>query len=298
LRALRIGTRGSALARRQVEIVTEALRARYPGNEIETVVLQTEGDRRADASLEEIGGQGVFVKDIEGRLLAAGEIDLAVHSLKDMPADSPQGLALAAVLPRGDARDALVARDGRTLAQLPRGARIGSDSRRRAVQVLEMRPDVEVVSIRGNVDTRVRKVDSGEYDAAILAAAGLERLGLADRATQVFTTREMLPAVGQGVLALQCRAGDAELLETLGALDDHDTRAAITAERAFLRALGAGCRLPVGAYATVTGTELRIDALLADEAGKAYRGKASGPAATAETMGRMLAYSLRREAGV
>ena len=297
MRALRIGTRGSALARRQVEIVTEALRACYPGIAIETVVLQTEGDRRADASLAEMGGQGVFVKDIEGRLLA-GEIDLAVHSLKDMPADSPQGLALAAVLPRGDARDALVARDGRTLAQLPQGARIGSDSRRRAVQVLEMRPDVEVVSIRGNVDTRVRKVDSGEYDGAILAAAGLERLGLGDRATQVFTTREMLPAVGQGVLALQCRAGDAALLEELSALDDRDTRAAITAERAFLRALGAGCRLPVGAYATVTGTELRIDALLADEAGKAYRGKAGGPAATAETMGRMLAYSLRREAGV
>jgi hydroxymethylbilane synthase len=297
LRALRIGTRGSALARRQVAIVNEALRARYPGVEIETVALQTEGDRRAEVPLEEIGGQGVFVKDIEGRLLA-GEIDVAVHSLKDMPAESPQGLALAAVLPRGDARDALVAQDGRTLAQLPPGARIGSDSRRRAVQVLEMRPDVEVVSIRGNVDTRVRKVNSGEYDGAILALAGLERLGLADRATQVFTTREILPAVGQGVLALQCRAGDAQLVEELMALDDRDTRDAITAERAFLLALGAGCRLPVGAHATVTGKELRIDGLLADEAGKAYRGKASGPAATAETMGRMLAYSLRREAGV
>jgi hydroxymethylbilane synthase len=297
LRALRIGTRGSALARRQVEIAREALRARYPGIEIETVVLQTEGDRRAEVPLEEMGGQGVFVKDIEGRLLA-GEIDLAVHSLKDMPAESPQGLALAAVLPRGDARDALVAGEGCTLAELPSGARIGSDSRRRAVQVLEMRPDVEIVSIRGNVDTRVRKVDSGEYDAAILAVAGLERLGLADRATQVFTTRDVLPAVGQGVLALQCRAGDADLLDELAALDDLDTRAAITAERAFLRALGAGCRLPVGAYATATGAELHIDALLANEAGKAYRGKASGPAATAETMGRMLAYSLRREAGV
>jgi hydroxymethylbilane synthase len=297
MRALRIGTRGSALARRQVEIATEALRNRHPDLEIDTVVLQTEGDRRAEVSLEEMGGQGVFVKEIEGRLLA-GEVDIAVHSLKDMPADSPQGLALAAVLPRGDARDALVARDGRMLAQLPRGARIGSDSRRRAVQVLEMRPDVEVVSIRGSVDTRVRKVDSGEYDAAILAVAGLERLGLADRATQVFTTREMLPAVGQGVLALQCRAGDAEMLEALAALDDHDAREAITAERAFLRALGAGCRLPVGAYATATGSELRIDGLLADEAGKAFRGKASGPASTAESMGRMLAYSLRREAGV
>jgi len=297
LRPLRIGTRGSALARRQAEIVTEALRAQIPDLEIETLVLQTEGDRRSEVSLEEIGGQGVFVKDIELRLLQ-GEIDLAVHSLKDMPAESPQGLTLAAVLPRGDARDALVALAGKTLAELPAGARIGSDSRRRAVQLLALRPDVEVVSIRGNVDTRLRKVESGEYDAAVLAVAGLERLGLLEHATQVFTTRELLPAVGQGVLALQCRAGDDELIEGLKALDDRDTRAAITAERAFLRALGAGCRLPIGAYATVDGATMRIDGLLADESGKAYRGKGSGPASTAEAMGKMLAYSLRKEARV
>lgn len=297
MRPLRIGTRGSALARRQVELVTDALRASAPEIEIETVALQTEGDRRAEVSLEEIGGQGVFVKDIETRLLR-GEIDLAVHSLKDMPAESPDGLTLAAVLPRGDARDALVATGNRTLAELPAGARIGSDSRRRAVQLLALRPDVEVVSIRGNVDTRLRKVESGDYDAAVLAAAGLERLGLLKRATQVFTTRELLPAVGQGVLALQCRTEDTELVELLRALDDADTRVAITAERAFLRALGAGCRLPVGAYATLDGEKLRIDGLLADEAGKPFRGGASGPAATAETMGRMLALGLRKEARV
>jgi hydroxymethylbilane synthase len=294
---LRIGTRGSALARRQVELVTEALRGQIPDLEVETLVLQTEGDRRSEVSLEEIGGQGVFVKDIELRLLQ-GEIDLAVHSLKDMPAESPQRLKLAAVLPRGDARDALVAMQGRTLAELPAGARIGSDSRRRAVQLLALRPDVEVVSIRGNVDTRLRKVESGEYDAAVLAVAGLERLGLLEHATQVFTTRELLPAVGQGVLALQCRAGDDELTEGLKALDDSDTRVAITAERAFLRALGAGCRLPIGAYATVDGATMRIDGLLADESGKAYRGKGSGPASTAEAMGKMLAHSLRKEARV
>lgn len=297
MRPLKIGTRGSALARRQAELVTEALRACLPDVEIETLVLQTEGDRRSEVSLEEIGGQGVFVKDIELRLLQ-GEIDLAVHSLKDMPAESPDGLILAAVLPRGDARDALVSSAGRTLAALPPGARIGSDSRRRAVQLLALRPDVEVVSIRGNVDTRLRKVESGGYDAAVLAAAGLERLGLLDRATQVFTTLELLPAVGQGVLALQCRTEDAELIESLEALDHRDTRIAITAERAFLRALGAGCQLPVGAYATVDGERLRIDALLADEAGKPYRGSASGPTSTAETMGKVLAQRLRMEARV
>jgi hydroxymethylbilane synthase len=296
-RPLRIGTRGSALARRQAEIVTQALRAHAPGIDIETVVVQTEGDRRAEVSLEEIGGQGVFVKDIEARLLR-GEIDLAVHSLKDMPAEAPEGLTLGAVLPRGDARDALVAADGKTLAQLPDGARIGSDSKRRAVQLLALRPDVQVVSIRGNVDTRLRKVEAGEYDAAVLAAAGLERLGLLQRATQVFSVRELLPAVGQGVLALQCRSDDAEVIDLLRGVDDAETRAAVTAERAFLRTLGAGCRLPVGAYATLEGDKLRVDALLADEAGKPYRGSASGPVSAAESIGKGLAHSLRMQAGV
>jgi len=297
LRPLRIGTRGSALARRQVELVIEAIRRQDASLQIETVVLQTEGDRRAEVSLEEIGGQGVFVKDIEARLLQ-GEIDLAVHSLKDMPAESPAGLTLAAVLPRGDASDALVATGGKSLSELPAGARIGSDSRRRAVQLLALRPDVEVVSIRGNVDTRLRKVEAGNYDAAVLAVAGLERLGLRDRATQVFSVRELLPAVGQGVLALQCRSADAELLDLMGTVDDRDTRVAITAERAFLSALGAGCRLPIGAYATVEGENLRLDALLADESGKPYRGGASGPCSAAERIGTGLAQRLRLEARV
>lgn len=297
MRPLRIGTRGSALARRQVELVVEAIRRQDANLQVETVVLQTEGDRRAEVSLEEMGGQGVFVKDIEARLLE-GEIDLAVHSLKDMPAESPYGLTLAAVLPRGDARDALVAAGGKTLSELSAGARIGSDSRRRAVQLLALRPDVEVVSIRGNVGTRLRKVEAGDYDAAVLAAAGLERLGLLDRATQVFSVREVLPAVGQGVLALQCRSDDAELLDLLSAVDDHDTRVAITAERAFLRTLGAGCRLPVGAYATVEGENLRLDALLADEAGRPHRAEARGPCSAADRMGSGLAQRLRMEARV
>jgi hydroxymethylbilane synthase len=296
VRRLRVGTRGSALARRQVEIVTEALRLGVPHIQVETLVIQTEGDRRTEVSLEEIGGQGVFVKDIEARLLR-DEIDMAIHSLKDMPAESPAGLCIAAVLPREEARDALVATEGRKLADLSPGARIGSDSRRRAVQILAMRPDVQMVSIRGNVDTRLRKVESGEYDAAVLAVAGLTRLGLADRATQVFEVQEVLPAVGQGVLALQCRAGDTDLVDELTTIDDAQTRSAITAERAFLKALGAGCRLPVGAYATVTGSDIRLEALLADETGTAHRGRASGPMSAAEAMGTAMAHRLRLEVG-
>lgn len=297
MRRLTIGTRGSALALRQVEIVTEAIRARVGSAQVDTVIVQTEGDLRAEVSLEEIGGQGVFVKDIESRLLR-GEIDIAVHSLKDMPAEQPDGLTIAAVLPRADARDALAARDGLDLAALPSHARIGSDSARRAMQIHALRPDVEVVSIRGNVDTRLRKVEAAEYDAAVLAVAGLERLGLMDRATQVFTVHELLPAVGQGVLAVQCRTDDRELIEYLGGMDDAATRVAAEAERAFLRALGAGCRLPVGAFATLDGDNVRIEALLGDEHGRPHRGDAQGPASAAERLGAALAYRLRLEARV
>jgi len=297
MRHLTIGTRGSALALRQVELVTEAIRARDPSALIDTLIVQTEGDRRSEVSLEEIGGQGVFVKDIEARLLR-GEVDIAVHSLKDMPAEQPDGLTIAAVLPRADARDALAARDGLDLAALPSGARIGSDSARRAMQITALRPDVEVVSIRGNVDTRLRKVEAGEYDAAVLAVAGLQRLGLLERATQVFTLRELLPAVGQGVLAVQCRTGDVELVEYLAAVDDQPTRIAAEAERAFLRALGAGCRLPVGAYATVDGESVRLEGLLGDEQGSPHRGDAQGPASAAQRLGAALAHRLRLEARV
>src|SRR5947207_934506 len=196
MRPLKLGTRGSALARRQADIVMQAL----AGVEIELVVVQTAGDR-SEAPLEEIGGEGVFVKDIERRLLA-GEIDLAVHSMKDMPARDPDGLVVGAVLPRADARDALVARESLRLEQLPLGARVGTDSKRRATQLLAIRPDLKIESIRGNVDTRIAKVMSGEYDAAVLAVAGLARLGILQKASQVFEPDEMLPACAQGILAV------------------------------------------------------------------------------------------------
>jgi len=296
VRPLRLGTRGSTLARRQAELAAEALRRAAPDLEIETVLVRTEGDRRAAEPLEAIGGQGVFVKDIESRL-KAGEIDLAVHSLKDMPPQSPAGLIIGAYLPREDARDALAARDGLELARLPPGARIGSDSRRRAIQLLALRPDLRFESIRGNVDTRLRKVDAGEYDGAVLAAAGLRRLGLLHRATEVFAVEAVLPAAGQGIIAIECRKDDSSVLELLSAIDDSSSRAAAVAERAFLRALGAGCRLPVGAYAVVRDGEVRLAAMLAEDGGRVHRGEGSGPATAAETIGRSLAQRLKLEAG-
>jgi hydroxymethylbilane synthase len=291
MRRLVIGTRGSPLALRQVEIALEALRCSDPSVTFETRRLRTEGDRRPKAPLEEIGGQGVFVKDIESRLLR-GDIDLAVHSLKDMPATTPPGLTIGAVLPREDPRDALVSHDGSPLRSLRPGARIGTDSRRRAVQLLEQRPDIEVMSIRGNVDTRLRKVEAGEYDAAVLAAAGLARLGLLDRASQVFETDAILPAVGQGIIAIECRAEDTATAALLGRADDAASRFAANAERSFLARLGAGCRLPVGAYAEVDGTAMTLRGLLAPDRGPLCRGTLTGHVKEAQRIGSALAERL------
>jgi hydroxymethylbilane synthase len=285
-----VGTRGSALARRQTEIVLAALRAVSPELEAELRVVRTEGDRRQEVSLEEIGGQGVFVKDIE-RQLIDGEIDIAVHSLKDMPAQTPAGLNIGAVLPREDARDVLVSQGSLRFDSLPHGARIGTDSRRRSAQLLALRSDLAPISIRGNVDTRVRKVDAGEYEAVVLAAAGLERLGLSGRVSQVFSVDEVLPAVGQAVLAVECRTDDAEVRELLRGLDDQATRSAITAERAFLQELGAGCRLPVAAYAVLEGDALYVRAMIASD-GTMLRNEARGPPSDAEHLGSDLAKSM------
>jgi hydroxymethylbilane synthase len=292
-----IGTRGSQLALRQAQIVADALRASAPDIEIEVRVIKTEGDRRQDVSLEEVGGQGVFVKDIE-RALAEGEIHVAVHSLKDMPAVTPEALTIGAVLERGDVRDALVSLGGMHLDHLPRGARVGTDSRRRSLQLLALRPDLRLESIRGNVDTRVRKAESGEYDAVVLAVAGLARLGLFDKAADVFDVDQVLPAVGQAVLAVECRASDAPTLALLAGVDHPQTRAAMTAERAYLRRLGAGCRLPVGAFAEMRGRELRIRGVIGTEAGELHRGEVSGDASAVESLGEELAIKLMSAAGV
>ncbi len=256
-RPLRLGTRTSPLAAWQAEHVAAGLRAAWPGLEVELVPFVTEGDRNLAQPLPEIGGKGVFTVEIE-RALRDGRIDLAVHSLKDLPTDDPAGLTLGAVTEREDARDAWVCPAGHTLADLPTGAVVGTSSLRRASQLLRLRPDLDIRSIRGNVETRIRKAESAAYAATVLACAGLSRLGLMERATALFSFDDMLPAPGQASLAVQVRAGDAGVLGRVAALDHEPTRAAVTAERAFLAALGGGCSAPIAALGTATAMGLHL----------------------------------------
>lgn len=291
-RTLTVGTRGSRLALRQTELVVAKLCQRNAEIGIDVREIRTEGDRRPGESLAAIGGQGVFVKEIEAALLRR-EIDFAVHSLKDVPADLAEGCVIAAVPQRADPRDALVAHHGARLADLPSGARIGTGSERRAVQLRALRSDIEPVDIRGNVETRIRKVDEGNYDGAVLAVAGLERLGLLERASQVFEPEDLLPAVGQGALAVEARANDAELLELLAEIDDRDARLAVEAERAFLQRLGGSCNLPFGALAEIDGETLRIRGFLADDSGtELFRSELTGSVAEARDLGARLADQL------
>jgi hydroxymethylbilane synthase len=289
-RTLVIGTRGSKLALQQTEIIVSLLHAARPDITLDVRTISTHGDRTS-APLSEIGGLGAFTKAIEDALIAR-QIDIAVHSLKDLPTEVARGLTIAATPVRADARDALITRKGARLVDLPPGARVGTGAGRRAVQVREMRPDLLPCEIRGNVDTRVRKVDEGEYDAAVLAVAGLERLGFASRASQVFEIREILPAVGQGALAVEVRADDEAALSAARAIDDPLTHVAVDAERAFLRRLGGGCRLPVGAYATVERGSLSVRGMIASEDGRIFRGARRGGADAPELAGAALADEL------
>ena len=292
--ALRLGTRGSALALAQSGHVAEAVSARL-GRPVELVRVQTEGDVNA-AAIAQIGGTGVFVTALRDALLA-GHVDLAVHSYKDLPTAPAEGLVIAAVPPREDPRDVLVARDGLTLGELAAGARIGTGSPRRTAQLLGLGLGLDVVPIRGNVDTRIGKVRSGELDAVVLARAGLARLGRLDEATEVIDPLTVLPAPAQGALAIECRADDRELADRLGALDDDDTRTAVVAERALLAALEAGCTAPVGALAQVAegddGLEIYLRGLVAAVDGSdAVRLSATGPTSEAAEVGRRLAAEL------
>jgi len=253
--AVTLGTRGSNLARAQTDSVVELLVTAWPGSSYDVRPIVTQGDRTqvSGEPLPEIGGKGLFTLELE-RALRDGEIDLAVHSLKDLPTEATPGIVIGAVCSREDARDCLVARDGLTLAELPRGSVVGTSSLRREAQLRALRPDLEIRSIRGNVDTRVDKVRRGDYEAAVLAAAGIRRLGLDEAVTEWFEPETMLPAPGQGALAVQCRAGDERTLELLAVVDDPGARATTTAERAFLRGLGGGCAAPVAAHAEVIAT--------------------------------------------
>jgi hydroxymethylbilane synthase len=292
--ALRLGTRGSALARTQSATVAAAVTA-STGRVVELVTVTTVGDRSA-AAIAQLGGTGVFVTAVRDALLA-GEVDLAVHSYKDLPTAPAAGLRLAAVPPRADARDALVARDGLTLGELPVGARVGTGSPRRTAQLRALGLGLDVVGVRGNVDTRLAAVAGGRLDAVVLARAGLERLGRLGAVTETLDPLSMLPAPAQGALAVECRVGhdtDEDLLRALVALDHVDSRAAVAAERALLATLEAGCTAPVGAYADVAegddGPEIFLRAVVTAIDGSAeIRLSATGPPAAPEELGRRLA---------
>ncbi len=264
-----VGTRASPLARAQTERVVALLEAAWPGLRAGPLLIATTGDRTQSSGepLPEIGGKGLFTAELE-QALRSGEIDLAVHSLKDLPTEAPDGLVLGAVCEREDARDCLVASGGATLHELPAGTLVGTSSLRRAAQLRGLRHDIEIGSIRGNVDTRIRKVREGEVGGVVLAAAGIRRLGLEDEVGEWFAPESFLPAPGQGALAVQCREGDEAVLELLAPIDDESTSAATTAERAFLRELDAGCTAPVGAYAEPTSVGVHLRGLVASIDGR------------------------------
>lgn len=263
-------TRPSKLARWQTQWVMHALQNLHPNLECEEKIITTQGDRILDRPLPEIGGKGLFTQELESELLS-GSVHCAVHSLKDLPVENPTGLTVGCIPVRAEVRDALISGKGYTLATLPTNASIGTSSLRRAAQILAQRPDVQTESLRGNVDTRLRKALDGQYDAIILAGAGLTRLGLDNHVSDWLSLDAMLPAPGQGALAVQCRADDAATLDLLAAMDDKATRMAVTAERAFLSGLGGGCSVPVAAYAEIVGDqrlEIRLTGLVISEDGK------------------------------
>jgi hydroxymethylbilane synthase len=289
---IRIATRRSRLALWQAEHVAARIAALHPGVVVSLVPIVTEGDRILDRSLATVGGKGLFIKELEDAL-QEGVADLAVHSMKDLPGRMPDGFTIAAALERGDARDALVSERHASLADLPHAARVGTSSPRRECQLRRRRPDLEVVVMRGNVDTRIGKLDAGHCDAMILAAAGLDRLGLAARIRARLAPQEMLPAVGQGVVGIECASGRADILELVRPLEHAPTRLALDAERAFSAGLGASCRSPVAAHATLAGGTLRLAGLVGSQDGTTvFADEVAGPAAEALRLGSELAARL------
>ena len=288
MQALRIATRRSALALWQAEHVAQLLRGAHAGLVVTLVPLVTQGDRILDRPLAEVGGKGLFIKELEAAI-ADGRADLAVHSMKDVPAALPDGFALTAVLPRADPRDALLTLRHSGFVALPRGARVGTSSQRRQCILRAARPDLEIVALRGNVDTRLRKLDDGECDAIVLAAAGLTRLGLAARITEYLDPTISLPAVGQGVVGVECRDGPA-LRALLAPLEHGPTRLCLTAERAFAARLEGSCQSPIAGYARLAGAELRIEGLVGSPDGRrVFRDALAGRQADAAALGTALA---------
>jgi len=288
VRHLRIGTRGSLLAKWQAEYVRKRLFT-TAGIEGEIVVIKTTGDKNQQSPLTGIGGKGVFIKELEDALLEE-TIDVAVHSVKDIPTEIPSRVSFPAVCRRDDVRDCLVSRDGANLVNLRHGARVGTSSLRRQAQLRHARPDLDLRDLRGNVDTRLRKVESGEYDAVVLAKAGLDRLGWSQRISEVLSPDVCMPAVGQGAIAVECRLRDTEAADLLGTLDDAESRSAIIAERAMLSALQGGCQVPIGAWARIERGELVMEACVCSVDGSQYvRQRAATPPDRAAALGEHVA---------
>jgi hydroxymethylbilane synthase len=291
VKPIRIGTRGSMLAKWQAEFVRKKI-LEATGVDAEIVIVKTTGDKLQQVSFAQIGGKGVFTKELEEALLNE-EVDLAVHSVKDIPTDVPSRLCFPAICRREDTRDCLISAKGESLSTLRQGARVGTSSLRRQAQVRHVRPDLDVRELRGNVDTRLRKVESGEYDAILLAKAGLDRLGWSNRISEVLQPEVCMPAVGQGALGVQARLKDSEIAEALLPLDDFETRQSIVAERALLGALEGGCQVPLGAWARFERGELVIEATIcAPDGSQHIRQRATAAPDQARELGQRIAQML------
>jgi hydroxymethylbilane synthase len=289
---IRIATRKSPLALWQAEHVLARLQQLHPGLQVELVTMSTQGDRVLDSPLAKIGGKGLFVKELEQGMLA-GRADIAVHSMKDVPAELPEGLEIGAILEREDPRDAFVSNRFGTLADLPQGAHVGTSSLRRQCQLRAVRPDLEILDLRGNVNTRLAKLDAGDYDAIVLASAGLKRLGMAERITRVLEPEDMLPAIAQGVIGIECRSNDPKVKALIDPLNHAGTRLRTRAERAMNATLAGGCQAPVAGYSTITGGRIELRGLVGWPDGSAIvRGEISGPAGDAAQLGERLALEL------
>ncbi len=289
---IRIGTRGSKLALAQSAWVKERIEARHPGVQVELVRIRTTGDKILDVPLSRIGGKGLFVKEIEEALFRK-DVDLAVHSMKDVPGELPAGLTLSGIPNRENPRDALISQGNLALEDLPESARVGSSSLRRKAQLLCVRPDLEVVPLRGNVDTRLGKLAAGEIHALVLATAGLTRLGLAGRISHVLSEEDMLPAIGQGALGLEIREDDDSIRDVLGFLNHRETEIAVSSERAFLKELEGGCQVPMAALGSLENGILHLEGMVAELDGSRFiREEMSGPADKPEELGRTLARRL------
>lgn len=294
---LKIGTRQSLLALWQSNFIAGELRKEYPNCEVTLKKIVTKGDRILDVPLAQIGGKGLFTKEIEEELLD-GTVDLAVHSLKDMPTVLPEGLCLTVITGRANVGDAFVSNKYNSFAELPQGAVLGTSSLRRRAQLLAARPDLKIVDLRGNVDTRLRKLDEGNMDAIILAAAGLQRLGHGDRIKEIIPTSVCLPAVGQGALAIECRTDNTEVREMLAFLNDKATKQATDAERAFLGLVEGGCQVPIGVHAEVQDNEIKVEAIIASLDGSTVlRNTISGDAEKAVELGQKLGHQMLSEGG-